>query len=202
MNATAARNEPQTKQQRRDVITQETRRVAQERGMEAQEGCEFLAYLDGAEALMEWAATTVLVERGADSVPSLLEGLVHPNGKIRATCALLLDHVADDRCVAPLLYAIRHDSLEAVRRCALHSLICDGCKSCPLTVDVVSALIEVATQDRSLAVRRRAVFYLSQQHPDVRVRPFLTALRARETDVVLLRRAEYAWQRHRIPASA
>lgn len=190
------------KQQRRGAITQETRRVAQEKGMAAQEGRELIAYLAGTEALTEWAATTILLERGAASVPALLEGLVHPKGKIRATCALLLDHVADDRCVAPLLHAIRHDSLEAVRRCALHSLVCDGCKSCPLTADVVSALIEVATQDRSLAVRRRAVFYLSQQRPDARVRPFLTALLARETDAVLLRRANHAWQRHASADSA
>jgi len=166
-------------------------------GMEAREGGDLIEYLACTEGLIEWAATDTLLGRGKASVTALVAGLSHSNEKIRATCALLLDHVADDRCIEPLLRAIRHDPLEAVRRCALHSLVCDGCKECPLSTDVVDVLIEVAKRDRSLAVRRRAVFYLSQQHLDSRVPAFLEDLIATETDTVLLRRAQNALTQHR-----
>ncbi len=187
----------QQKQQRREEWTAAVRQVAREADMEAMAGGELIGFLAGAGGLAEWAATETLLGRGSDSVPALLEGLSHSDGKIRAACALLLDHVADDRCIAPLLHAIRHDPLEAVRRCSLHSLVCDGCKACPLSTDVVNALIETARNDRSLAVRRRAVFYLSQQRPDPRVAPFLESLLAREMDMVLRRRAADALRQHR-----
>jgi HEAT repeat protein len=98
--------------------------------------------------------------------------------------------------VEPLLRSVRHDPLEAVRRCALHALVCDGCKGCPLSADTAGILVEVAAGDRSLAVRRRAVFYLSQQRPDPRIAPLLESLIARETDPVLLRRAQAALKQH------
>ena len=135
---------------------------------------------------------TTLLRRGKESVPALLAGLASESGKIRAACALLLDHVADDRCIEPLKNAIYNDPLESVRRCALHSLVCDGCKACPLSTDVVDVLIQVARNDRSLAVRRRAVFYLSMQSPDARIVPFLETLLQTATDGILLRRAENA----------
>jgi HEAT repeat protein len=111
----------------------------------------------------------------------------------------LLDHVADSRAVRPLIEVIRHDPLETVRRCALHSLVCDGCKECPLPADVVAALIEVMSCDRSLAVRRRAVFYLGHGRPDPRVVPALEGILAREQDPVLLQRARVALARHSAP---
>ncbi len=184
------------KQEQRAVLTTQVRAAADSAGMDAMDGAALVERLSQTEGLIEWAATDTLLQRGSESVPALLTGLSHASGKIRATCALLLDHVADDRCISGLLQAIRHDPHESVRRCALHSLICDGCKECPLTTDVVSALIEVAGNDRSVAVRRRAVFYLSQQRPDARVAPFLESLLAREKDPVLLRRAENALKQH------
>jgi len=99
--------------------------------------------------------------------------------------------VADGRYVGPLLQAMRHDTNEAVRRCAMHALVCDGCKECPLDTDMVGALIESAQGDRSRAVRRRAIFYLSQQKPDARTGPALAALVAGEADPITRQRA---WQ--------
>lgn len=175
--------------EQRAALTLQIRAAADSAGMDTMDGAALVDQLAATEGLTEWAATDTLLRRGSESVPALLTGLSHTNGKIRATCALLLDHVADDRCISPLLQAIRHDPRESVRRCALHSLVCDGCKECPLTTDVISALIEVASNDRSVAVRRRAVFYLSQQRPDTRIAPFLETLLATETDTDLLRRA-------------
>jgi len=139
-----------------------------------------------------WKISNALAARGKAAIAALLGGLTHPDARVRATCALLLDHVADNRCVEPLIQAMRQDPHEAVRRCAMHALVCDGCKECPLDTDVVGALIEAARTDRSRAVRRRAVFYLSQQRPDVRMRPALEALLAGEADLIIRKRAQRA----------
>lgn len=138
------------------------------------------------------AASGELVRRGKAAMEALIGGMAHSDRKIRATCALLLDHVADDRCIEPLLRAMRNDPHEAVRRCAMHALVCDGCKECPLNTDMVGALIESALTDRSKEVRRRAVFYLSQQRPDARTRPVLETLLATETDPIIVSRAQQA----------
>ena len=145
-----------------------------------------------AERHSDWEVSEALAARGKAAMGALLAGLAHPDAKVRAACALLLDHVADNSCIGPLRQAMRHDPHEAVRRCAMHALVCDGCKECPLDTDVVGALIESAQSDRSRAVRRRAVFYLSQQRPDARTGPALEALLAGEADPILRSRAERA----------
>ena len=141
---------------------------------------------------VSWAASEALAARGKAAVEALLAGLTHTDAKVRAACALLLDHVADNRCIGPLRHAMRHDPHEAVRRCAMHALVCDGCKECPLDTDVVGALIESARSDRSRAVRRRAVFYLSQQGPDARTGPALEALLTQEDGPIVCRRTRRA----------
>ncbi len=163
--------------------------------IEALAASELVNLLDDREQAVTLAAADELVARGRVTLEALIAGLSAPGGKIRATCALLMDHLADDRCVEPLYRAMRHDPLEAVRRCAMHSLVCDGCKECPLDTDVVGALIEVALNDRSLAVQRRAVFYLGQQRRDPRTATALETLLARETDAILVRRAQRALSR-------
>jgi len=155
--------------------------------MDEQTEQELVARL--AEPGRAWETSNALAARGKEAMGALLGGLEHPDAKVRAACALLLDHIADDRCVGPLLEAMRHDTNEAVRRCAMHALVCDGCKECPLNTDVVGALIESAQGDRSRAVRRRAVFYLSQQEPDARTGPALAALLAGEADAIIRDRA-------------
>ncbi len=149
-------------------------------------------HFDGEAPPVSWAASNELAARGKAAIGALLAGLAHPDAKVRAACALLLDHVADNRCIEPLLQAMQHDPHEAVRRCAMHALVCDGCKECPLDTDVVGALIESARTDRSRAVRRRTVFYLSQQRPDARMGPALEALLADETDAIIRQRARRA----------
>jgi HEAT repeat protein len=177
---------------RREQMAQETHAVALQANMDVLTSSQLVQLLHEAVGIVEQAATTTLIGRGSEAIDALLEGMKHPSAKVRAACALLLDHVADDRCIQPLLDLIRHDPQEAVRRCALHSLVCDGCKECPLHTDVVGALIETALSDRSVAVKRRAVFYLGQQAPDNRAISMLEALLCSETDPVLLQRARRA----------
>ena len=158
-----------------------------ERETERETEQELVARL--AERDRAWETFNALAARGRAAIGALLGGLGHSDAKVRAACALLLDHVADDRCIEPLLQAMRHDTNGAVRRCAMHALVCDGCKECPLNTDVVGALIESAQEDRSRAVRRRAVFYLSQQRPDARTGPALAALLVGEADPIVRNRA-------------
>ena len=184
----------------------QTRRQVQEAArtwrLDDLEPAQIAGLLHADVPFVHWAASEALMMRGAASVDALIAGLTHPDGKMRATCALLLDHVADDRCIEPLRRAMREDPWESVRRCAMHSLVCDGCKECPLSTDVVEALLESALTDRSKEVRRRAVFYLSQQRPDPRVAPALRRLLATEDDAVVRRRATDALERHRpVPRS-
>ena len=84
---------------------------------------------------------------------------------------------------------MQQDPHEAVRRCAMHALVCDGCKECPLDTDVIGILLHAAQTDHSRSVRRRAVFYLSQQRPDVRVGPAMQRILAGEVDAVVRHRA-------------
>ena len=178
--------------ERRAQATQEIQAIVEQSGMEAMPSHQLVTLLQETEGKIEWAANATLVARGKEAIDALLEGMKHPNSKVRATSALLLDHVADDRCIEPLLHALRHDPQEAVRRCAMHSLVCDGCKECPLHVDVVGALLESLQNDRSLSVKRRAVFYLSQQAPDIRTRQAFDGLLCNATDPILLHRAKAA----------
>lgn len=179
-----------------------TQETAAAWSMDARSSEQIIELLAEAEPGVSFAAQDVLVQRGASVIDALLGGLRHPNRKTRATCALLLDHVADNRCVAPLRKAMFTDSDEAVRRCAMHSLICDGCKECPLDVDVVGALLEAAQTDRALSVRRRAVFYLSMQPPDSRVVSGLQELLTRDIDPVLRCRAERTLLVHSVGITA
>jgi HEAT repeat protein len=182
-------------QARREQINRNIQTVARQHAMDSLSPDQLVGLLSSVEPFVEWAATTSLLSRGKGSIPALVAGMKHTSAKIRATCALLLDHVADDTCIYPLIEAIRTDPQEAVRRCALHSLVCDGCKECPLNTDVIAVLLEVAKADRSLAVRRRAVFYLGQQRHDPRIREALEALMREETDAILLRRARRILER-------
>ncbi|GEM_PF-930984 len=146
------------------------------------------------------AAYETLMAHGKSTLDSLLNGLNHPNGKVRASCALLMDHLGDDRCAEPLIRVLKTDALEAVRRCALHSLACQRCKECPLETDVIAPILDAAMSDRSKQVRRRAVEYLSTQNPDPRVVEAMRLLISRESDPIIKKRAERTLTFHVNPA--
>lgn len=140
-------------------------------------------------------AANALRERGAEALSALIEGMAHPNWRVRHGCADLMDHLADNRCTEPLLRLL-HDPIESVRRLALHALGCQRCKVCPLDVDVVTHLIECALHDSSIRVRRVAVHMLGCQPPDSRARNTLQTLLEHETDAKLLSRARWSLAQH------
>jgi len=181
--------------EQRARINTRTDDVRRERNLDALAPAELVDRLRDGDELVARAATQTLLGHGASALPALTHALRHhPDAGVRAACALLLDHLGDATCVAPLVQAIENDSVEAVRRCALHALVCDGCKTCPLAADVVAPLVRCALFDRSIAVRRRAVFYLGRPPAvgDVRAVAALRSILERERDPVLLGRARRA----------
>ncbi|MEX2246870.1 MAG: HEAT repeat domain-containing protein [Dehalococcoidia bacterium] len=153
------------------------------------------------------AVREVLLEAGelAVFVDALLVGARHHNAKVRYECAHAMDMFGDQRC-AGVLAELLHDPVPRVRRIAVHSISCDDCKLVPLRPlpppptrgkrrqDILEAIVELATNDPSIQVRRHAAGALAA-FSDVRAARALETLVARETDVVLRRNALGALRR-------
>jgi HEAT repeat protein len=135
-------------------------------------------------------------------VDALLAGLDHPDSRVRYNCAHALDHLADERCLAPLR-RLANDPVPRVRRMALHVLSCEPCKPAPLSLpagdDLVALLVERALADPSINVRRHATAGLGGYCHDRRAIAALQTLLARETDPALLRNARWALPRQGTP---
>jgi HEAT repeat protein len=78
-----------------------------------------------------------------------------------------MDHLADHRCLAALEEATADPSSD-VRRHAAHALACQQCKPAPLDLDVLGLLLKLASEDRSIRVRRVATASLVLQPPSRR----------------------------------
>jgi HEAT repeat protein len=182
-------------EQRTPTAPRGTKGTRRAQNLDALAPTELVGRLRDADEFVAGSARQALLERGRAVLPALTHGLLHhADARVRAACALLLDHLGDATCVTALIQAIENDPVEAVRRCALHALVCDGCKTCPLAADVVTPLIRCALTDRSLAVRRRAVFYLGRLPAagDVRSIAALHTILQSERDPILLGRARRA----------
>src|SRR5215472_4659312 len=59
---------------------------------------------------------------------ALIDGLKHPNSKVRWWCIQLMDHIADESYLQPLLEAAKTDPTPKNRRHAIHALTCEICK--------------------------------------------------------------------------
>jgi hypothetical protein len=131
----------------------------------------------------------------SDAVTAALEGLSHPNPRVRRGAADFLDHHADDRCVAKLADLALHDPVPYVRRVAVHALLCQRCKPAPLTADVVPLLIRIAGEDPSPRIRGAALWGLGQQPPDARAVEALARVLREETSSELRNAAHHALKR-------
>lgn len=185
-----------TRREKRQQARERREEIARQWEMDASPTPQLVEWLGEDDFEVSAAAYDVLFARGKLTLDALVEGLKHPLGRVRASCALLMDHLGDDRCTEPLRHALKHDPLEAVRRCALHALACQNCKECPLQADIIAPLLEAALTDRSKQVRRCAVQYLVGQRPDGRVIAAMRRLMEQERDPVLLVRAQRALHWH------
>jgi len=97
-----------------------------------------------------------------DAKAALLAGLEHPNAKIRWWCLQLMDHLADESYLEPILAKLS-DPVAKVRRHAIHALSCGACKPNrqALSIEIEETLIGVAANDTDEKVRADA-----RQAPD------------------------------------
>lgn len=136
-------------------------------------------------------AAKELLALGTGAVETLVVGVSHPSQRVRAECVALMDHLADERCSASLIAALR-DPSPLVRRHAVHSLGCQRCKAVPLEMDVVGLLVERVLTDASPRVRRVAVHQLGLQPHDPRAVAALETVLDERHDLGLIARARFA----------
>ena len=141
------------------------------------------------------AASAALAGAGEAALDALIGGLAHPDWRVRAGCAAVMDHLADGRCGEPLARAL-DDPGPPLRRWAVHSISCQRCKAAALPVDIVGRLIERALRDPSVRVRQVSVHALGLQPPDPRAAAALRTILARESNRRLLSRARWALEQH------
>jgi len=132
-----------------------------------------------------------LFDNGADAVETLVAGAAHPRPRVRAACIALMDHLGDERCCQSLERALR-DASPLVRRHAVHAVGCQKCKSHPLPIDVLGALVERMLGDSSPRVRRVAAHQIGLQPFDPRAIEALQYVMAESHDAGLVSRAERA----------
>jgi hypothetical protein len=127
------------------------------------------------------AAEEALTAAGPAGIAAAMEGLSHPNPRVRRGAAGFMDHHADDGCVPQLVDLALHDPVPYVRRVAVHALLCQRCKPAPLSGDILPLLLRVAREDSTPRVRAEAVWGLCQQPRDARVVETLTTILRDET---------------------
>ena len=88
---------------------------------------------------------------------ALIQGLQHPNAKIRWWCLQYMDHLADESFI-PHIIPLTKDPVGKVRKHAVHALTCDIYKQDKqsLEYDLGSLLSEIASSDPDPRVREEA----------------------------------------------
>ena len=94
---------------------------------------------------------------------ALIAGLAHPNAKVRWWCLQLMDHLADESYLGPIL-SMLSDPVAKVRRHAIHALSCGACKPGrePLAVRIEPELRAIRESDPDPRVREEAQQSLEQ----------------------------------------
>jgi HEAT repeat protein len=95
---------------------------------------------------------------------ALIRGLKHRNSKVRWWCIQLMDHIADESYLHPLLDAAYTDPTPKNRRHAIHALACEKCKpdGCRLRIDIRDDLRRILSTDPDVSVRETARLELAE----------------------------------------
>lgn len=95
---------------------------------------------------------------------ALIRGLKHRNSKVRWWCIQLMDHIADESYLHPLLDAAYTDPTPKNRRHAIHALACEKCKpdGCRLRIDIRDDLRRILSTDPDVSVRETACQELAE----------------------------------------
>jgi HEAT repeat protein len=121
---------------------------------------EVITALVGGLTATELRHVTVDTEAKA----ALIRGLKHSNSKIRWWCIQLMDHIADESYLRPLLDAAYNDPTPKNRRHAIHALACEKCKPdrCRLQIDIRDDLRRIIETDPDPSVRQTALQELAE----------------------------------------
>jgi HEAT repeat protein len=160
--------------------------------LELQQLVELLGSRDWRAVNATWEALVATGERGLGAV---VAGLAHLEARVRRGCADFLDHYGTDACVPALRDTALHDPVAGVRRAAVHALLCQRCKPCALTSDLMDFLVQVALEDSSARVRGEAVWGLGAQPHDARAVAALKRILRQDSRPDLLRGAHDALMR-------
>ena len=97
------------------------------------------------------------VKVSPDAKAALIAGLDHQNAKVRWWCLQLMDHLADESYLEPILSKLS-DPVAKVRRHAVHALSCAVCKPNrqALAIDIEEALRRTLETDPDVKVREEA----------------------------------------------
>lgn len=104
------------------------------------------------------------VKVSTEAKAALIEGLKHSNSKVRWWCIQLMDHLADESYLAPLLDTAYNDPTPKNRRHAIHALVCEKCKPdrCRLNIDIREDLRRIIECDPDASVRETALQELAE----------------------------------------
>jgi HEAT repeat protein len=160
--------------------------------LELQQLVELLASRDWRAVSATWETLVAMGDRGLDAV---VAGLAHAEARVRRGCADFLDHYGTDACVPALRDTALRDPVAGVRRAAVHALLCQRCKLCALTSDLMDLLVQVALEDSSMRVRGEAIWGLGAQPRDPRAVAALKQILRQESHPDLLRGAHDALMR-------
>jgi HEAT repeat protein len=118
------------------------------------------------------------VKVSPEAKAALIAGLKHRNSKVRWWCIQLMDHLADESYLEPLLDAAHTDRTPKNRRHAIHALACEKCKPnrCRLNLNLRADLRQIAATDPELSVRLTALQELAELVPLSEIRAFLAKL--------------------------
>lgn len=132
---------------------------------------------------------------GRAAVPAARAGLSHPNPKVRQFCAAFLDEHWDESALERLILTL-HDPKLKVRKAAVHSLGCDRCKGGENPIDVLPYIAERIREDKSIKVRRTAVWTLASQTPNKRIARVLRCVLRDQSDPKLRMAAQWGLGRY------
>jgi HEAT repeat protein len=95
---------------------------------------------------------------------ALIAGLKHQNSKVRWWAVQLMDHLADESYLEPLLEVAHTDPTPKNRRHAIHALACPVCKPNRqrLNIDIRGELEVIAQSDSDASVRAMAAEELAE----------------------------------------
>jgi HEAT repeat protein len=141
------------------------------------------------------AAWQALNRAGNAALDAVREGLSSPDWHVRRFCAMFLDHYWDEPSLKRLQLALTDPKLK-VRKAAVHSIGCDRCKGGENPIDAVPLLAQRLADDKSIKVRRAAVWTLVIQTPEKRIARILRKALREETDPKLCGAAKWGLTRY------